>query len=345
MESFANKMREPFKIFSSDDLFSRYENVYCCGSRGLLLSSEGQLLLETLDEHIYWTPSTMSSSYIQEDKKFNPIVVKERVASLSLLANELKVVASRNSKIIRLPSSHLYIDLSHPFGWYAFGHLFDSLQRLYSIKDFPSFTTNGKVKFLISRYDRVNDFLLHLSVLLARSISQEDFVELDQNSVYHVPQLIKPSMQSLYTNFTDEVYSWLIDKYVDYFKVSHSYEKKIYLTRNHVKPGRRGVNNEEPLLDRLRSEGFLIVDGKESLSEIVKIFSSAGLVVGPHGSLFANTIFCGPKTKIIEFCPRNRPDVSFLSKTKFAKDYVHLLVDADNLFNIDLTYEDIVIHL
>ena len=46
-----------------------------------------------------------------------------------------------------------------------------------------------------------------------------------------------------------------------------------------------------------------------SFSEQVDLFSNASYVVGLHGAGFANTVFCKPNTKILEFKPINAGDM------------------------------------
>ena len=72
----------------------------------------------------------------------------------------------------------------------------------------------------------------------------------------------------------------------------------------------------------------------QNLKEMVRLFASAEKIIGPHGSLFVNTIFAGENAEIYEFCPKNRPDYSFRNKHKAAKKYEHQLLDADEQHNI-----------
>jgi len=144
-------------------------------------------------------------------------------------------------------------------------------------------------------------------------------------------------MSSVYTNFREDVYSWIREKYQNYFQ-SNSLGPKInlYLSRNHIKPGSRSVLNESEILPILRGEGFVVLKGNESLAEIYRLFSLASLVVGPHGSLFANTIFCSSACRVIEFCPKNRIDKSFLRKQKETVFYEQVTLDADENYNISI---------
>ena len=81
--------------------------------------------------------------------------------------------------------------------------------------------------------------------------------------------------------------------------------------------------------------------GEEGLLDIISLFARAKTIVGPHGSIFVNTIFCREDAKIIEYCPKNRIDKSFLNKTKAVKDYQHILLEADSDFNIEIDLNEL----
>ena len=62
-----------------------------------------------------------------------------------------------------------------------------------------------------------------------------------------------------------------------------------------------------------------------SFSDQVALFHNAEQIVGLHGAAFANTIFCKPKTKVVEM----RPDT--------AGDVIKNLVLNNNLVYFDIT--------
>ncbi|MDC1490386.1 glycosyltransferase family 61 protein [bacterium] len=59
--------------------------------------------------------------------------------------------------------------------------------------------------------------------------------------------------------------------------------------------------NENDCKESLNTLGFELIDpSKLSLSEQVKAFSSAEIILGPHGAGLTNIMFCNPGTKVIE---------------------------------------------
>jgi capsular polysaccharide biosynthesis protein len=118
-----------------------------------------------------------------------------------------------------------------------------------------------------------------------------------------------------------------------------SWSGGLYLSRNHVRPGVRGVINEDEVIKYLTSRNFTILNGAESLEETYYLFSRATKIIGPHGSLFANTMFCKEDCHILEYCPSNRIDGTFLNKLKKAKKYKQIIVESDESFNIFIDIE------
>ena len=115
------------------------------------------------------------------------------------------------------------------------------------------------------------------------------------------------------------------------------------MSRNHIKAGSRGVINEKEVIETLTKKEFIVLNGQEPLDLVVEYFANAKTIVGAHGSMFANSIFCNQETKIIEFCPNNRACYNFRNTFKKAENYNHILTEADefNNINIDLNLLDI----
>lgn len=73
----------------------------------------------------------------------------------------------------------------------------------------------------------------------------------------------------------------------------------IYVSRQDVKT--RRMVNEPELCERLRELGAqIVVPGKHSMAEQIAIFTSAGLIVGPHGAGLTNIVFCEPGVTLYE---------------------------------------------
>jgi capsular polysaccharide biosynthesis protein len=66
----------------------------------------------------------------------------------------------------------------------------------------------------------------------------------------------------------------------------------------------RTIANEDDVVKAMSDRGFLVIDpATRPFAEQVELFRNAELIVGAHGSAFANLVWCGPGTKIIDLMP------------------------------------------
>jgi capsular polysaccharide biosynthesis protein len=221
------------------------------------------------------------------------------------------------------------LHLLHPFGRYVFGHIFDTMQKLYVTEkehlDFQS--------VLIPNTHEIIDFDLHLGAL---GITDKKIVKSDHGLV-RVNYLLFINPVGHPTSFIPESYLFIRNKYQKFFGVEENpaAEKKIFLTRR-AGDFKRYLLNDAEVEVTLKKEGILYFDGKQTFKEIVEAFAHASHVAGVHGSLFTNNIYGNAKTKYLEYCPIARENHTFHHQYKLCSDYQHLLVDCDKDFNISL---------
>lgn len=76
--------------------------------------------------------------------------------------------------------------------------------------------------------------------------------------------------------------------------------KRIYLSRRGNTNG-RDILNENLLIIKLSQMGFARIDpGNFSFEEQLRLFAGADIIVGPHGSAFANLVACRQGIKVVE---------------------------------------------
>lgn len=76
--------------------------------------------------------------------------------------------------------------------------------------------------------------------------------------------------------------------------------RRIYLTRDQVKSGRK-VTNEIELRELLKTYKFqIIIPDRLSLADQAKLFNESKYIISPHGAALTNIVFCEPKTRILE---------------------------------------------
>ena len=102
--------------------------------------------------------------------------------------------------------------------------------------------------------------------------------------------------------------------------------KKIFINRKDGKTY-RFITNENEVERLLKKKGFQSLTLSDySFLDQVKIFNSAEYIVGLHGAGFANTVFCEPKTKVLEL------------KAETAGDAIKNLVEKNQLIYNQLSF-------
>ena len=71
----------------------------------------------------------------------------------------------------------------------------------------------------------------------------------------------------------------------------------------------RSILNEHEILDVLTTKyNFIVLNGTESLEDTMRYFTNARIILGAHGSLMKNMIYCKKNPVFIELCPPSRHD-------------------------------------
>lgn len=286
------------------------------------------MILEANNENLIWLGGCVHR--FRSPLGYGPISARRALD----LQKDVHERIKGNPEVITVKEKTIF--LGHAFGWHAYGHLHDTLQRLYFCVDI---IRSEGLRIAVNRYDRIIDFLGHISAVLSREVARDDLLIIDNSYCYNFRDLIYSHSPATLTNYTLESLNFMQAAYKNYFRCIDYAIPGIYLSRNHVRPGTRGVLNEAEVVSFLTQRGFIVVYGNEPLCRIVELFSSSLKIVGAHGSLFANTFLCRPDAEILEFCPRNRIDVTFKNKLRLSKRYQQELVDADSSYNLQIDME------
>lgn len=217
-------------------------------------------------------------------------------------------------RIVDLPLDE-YVDLTHFYGYWPFAHRYDALSRVRHIED-------------LVKEDSV--FLIGMDV---RNFSGDRFGEecglfrVNHKIHFPIPQLLYRVKRLIYPHwiyqlgvgnespvqFTDESFKYCRNKYEKIFNPSET-KYKLFLTRFRLS---RSITNFEEVHNFFKSNGFIIVDGKEDLKTTIDYFYNASIIVGVHGGLFSNLIFCNSLDKIVEVFPHEYFNGCFLGWKKF----------------------------
>lgn len=92
-------------------------------------------------------------------------------------------------------------------------------------------------------------------------------------------------------------------------------KRRLYVSRRRA--ARRRVLNENDLLPLLDRYEFEVVETEfMSFREQVELFSSAEVVLAPHGAALANIVFSPPGCSILELMPSSYPQLSYWSLSR-----------------------------
>lgn len=289
-----------------------------------IVEASGEIALEANNENLIWHGGCIHRC--RSPLGYGPEALRR---GLTLQRNvDLKLEQSPEPIRYTRPA----IFLGHAFGWNAFGHLHDTLQRLYYCEDIIG---DPEIMLILNRHDRIIEFDHHLKAVAGRDFLDSDILVLDNTTLRQFEKIFYPHSPAVMTSYTEDSLSWIREKYFTYFTSSCRDPTRLYLSRTNVRPGSRGVVNEHEAIAFLLNEGFAILDGTEPLAKIVDLFSRAEIVIaGNHGSLLAHSYLCPAECVIHEYCPKTRIDVTQKNKLKCAKQYNQYIVDSDKNHNI-----------
>jgi capsular polysaccharide biosynthesis protein len=87
-------------------------------------------------------------------------------------------------------------------------------------------------------------------------------------------------------------------------------DKKVYVARTDAIT--RQMRNEGAVIDEIRRRGYEVVaPGILPLTEQIRLFRSARIVVGAHGAGMTNIVFCEPETIVYELVPAHYTNACF----------------------------------
>ena len=251
-------------------------------------------------------------------------------------------IQSNQTYTVRIEKGRLWIDGLNVVVWDEAGRLIKDLchgnseiVNAVAAKKVPELI-HSRVALLSDRsannyYHWMNDLLPRLAVL------RESGVDLQSIDRFVVRSLRKPFQKETLASFdikgerlirnleqtyiqADELFipvhdsvlgekqdKWALNFLKNHFQPSKSNvlaNKRLYLSRGNS--GRRGVVNEDEVVAVLSDLDFEIVKTeKMTVKEQVDLFSTASVIVGPHGAGFTNTVFCNPGAKVIELFGRH----------------------------------------
>jgi hypothetical protein len=329
----------PFAPFVQNNSFiNSYEDVYILSPFGIILDKNFEPIWEAMNEVIYWCgrpaefPELIKEYGIDALNSFDTYLprVEKRIEEYLVAAK------SGKCKIEELEPNADYVYASHPFNEMVFGHLYDTFQRLYFLRDYPK----KDLKLILASQQRIHDFRRHLQIL----DFDIDIITREKGlSLLKVPSLVVPELPIHPAGTIVETFDWFYEKYVENNQVVQEMlteNTRLYLDRSDInREHKRSFVDETRIGNYLQSQGFKTHLNLNGIDETVARFNSADIVFGAHGAAFSNIMFCGKSTKIFEFMPKSRYVNAFGKLPKKSPDYWLVTVDCDENANLKVPLE------
>ncbi len=214
-----------------------------------------------------------------------------------------------NKKFDNIDNMQLYMSideevmyLDYIYDFYNFGEFWDCINRLLVSK------LNGvsNLPLFHLSYNRVTDIKHYFDKL---NFKWPTNYQIQQNNckLYWFKKINISVINGVWRGYYDQFYAYNFNTQLNpYFDQPTSNKYNLYLARG--KFGRSLVG-EEQIVSVLKSQyNFTVLDGSESLDQIMYYFSNANIILGAHGSLMKNIIWCLNNPIFIELCPLTRHD-------------------------------------
>jgi len=227
------------------------------------------------------------------------------VNSVSPLKNF--VISNGTSNFLKRVDNNIFSILSGGAPKTNYWHwLFDSLprfgliERIYNYKNFSNYLVPS-LKFPFQ-----TDTLKHLGIDISRCLESDNHKHVYSNTVFATthPYVFKDATYNI-RNIPKWIIYWLKKKYLHLIIENKSFPKKIYIDRSDSvfsKSQIRIIENEEDIKKVLKKKGFKnVILSKLTFKDQINIFYNSKIIIGLHGSGFANLVFCKKKTSVIEF--------------------------------------------
>jgi capsular polysaccharide biosynthesis protein len=140
--------------------------------------------------------------------------------------------------------------------------------------------------------------------LEAAGIPLERVIDSQENRHIQAERLIVPSP----VDGVFQTSGWSAEHLVDLFAPEKHRQRplsrRIFISRRGA--GHRRILNEDELFAALAPLGFVSVQPESMrLKEQAALFADADVIVAPHGSGFANYVYCAPGAAVVEVQPRD----------------------------------------
>jgi hypothetical protein len=196
-------------------------------------------------------------------------------------------------------SPSLYFRNMSPQNYYHF--LAIMLSNLRHVPDYTKYTS----VILQCTVDVMgpNKYIQELLQALFPNLRSISLTSMEPPGSVSVPYVPNPDLLDRAQPYVKEAYTFLRERFLPHIvKYSrNSFPKRIYISRRSAT--KRKVLNEEEVETTLTALGFttMLFETMGAIEQMA-VTRNAECVVSAHGAALANTIFCEPRTRVVELC-------------------------------------------
>lgn len=194
-----------------------------------------------------------------------------------------------------------------------------------------------------------NSFCFQEETLKALGIPKEKMITCDHQFHLKADKMIVTSLPGFAGHMAKWTYDFLRKELMNnqHSDTRHGWER-IYISRSNSS-GRK-VRNEDQVMNLLTNYGFKSFTLESmTVQEQIQLFSSAKIIISPHGAALTNLLFCNPGTKVIEFFSPNYVNLCYWILSNHANLEYYYLIGEGQLPPVNsephLVYDHISINL
>ena len=272
--------------------------------------------------------SRIKNSILMEDFEYKQFIDNDKFfVGNKLINNNLsEKIDIKNKNIIKFQDENiLYLD--YIYGFYNFGEFWDVIHRITSLDK------SKKINLFHIGRNRVSNIkhFFNKNNITFPTTNQKLICNL--NNIYFFKKINFLIIKNICRGYLDNFLS---------FKFNSLYNKSKILDTNYSLYLKRGsfgreIKNENLLIEKLKNicKNLIVIDGSEPFEKMLNYWTNAIFIIGAHGSLFKNMIYCRKNPIFIELTPDRHP--CFYGNAKLiGLLYFYINLSKDNKENIIL---------
>ena len=298
---------------------------------------KGNFIKENALENVYYYKNQfynykgeiMNLSFLDKDMEYGHFKNKRnKNEKIKKINNE----DLKNAVIIE-DNNIFYLD--YIYGFYNFGEFWDCIIRLLYTKNISNYQlfhlNKNRIYYINYYFNKLNlEFPNKNNNLIIKNEYNDNILFFNKIHFTNIYNISRGYFDSHIAYKFNKIYNNIVVSDKNYM---------LYLKRGSYG---RELKNEDILINKLsKLDNFIVIDGKETLEDMISYWTNAVFVIGAHGSLFKNMIYCKKNPIFIELCPLSRHSC-FLGNARSCNFlYFFITLPNDEKENIILDYNSV----